>query len=115
MQLSDTAGALADAEMHHRLTGARLFVVTAGFVAAIRGDTAETRRALERVRREAPEDWAAQATLLVALNRRDQAIRLLEEMRHLGTSLWTALRDPELDSLRSDARFQRLFDEVRPR
>ena len=113
--LSDTTGALADAEMFLRLTGSRLIVVTRALVAALRGDTAETRRSLEYIQREVPDDFEGQAALLVALHEYEDALSILERARPLGLTLWGVLRDPELDSLRFHPRFQRLFEETRPR
>ena len=113
--LADTTGALADAEMFLRLTGSRMIVVTRALVAALRGDTAETRRSLEYIRREVSDDFEGQAALLVALHEYDDALTVLERARPLGLTLWGVLRDPELDSLRFHPRFQRLFEETRPR
>src|SRR5207245_6918173 len=114
MLLGDTAGARADAEAYLRLTGNRLIEVINARIAAARGDAAEARRALDQLRRDAQSDWEAHVVILVALHEYADALAILEGVQP-GLELWAILRDPELDSLRSNPRFQRLVEESRPR
>jgi len=114
MLLGDTAGARADAEAYLRLTGNRLIEVINARIAAARGDAAEARRALDQLRRDAQSDWEAHVVILVALHEYADALAILEGVQP-GLELWAILRDPELESLRSNPRFQRLVEESWPR
>lgn len=52
---------------------------------------------------------------LIAVERVEEALALLERVAPVGVLLWDSLRLPEFDPIRSHPRFQRLVEESRPR
>jgi TolB-like protein/Tfp pilus assembly protein PilF len=87
-------------------------------VEARTGDTRDARTRLERLLRERPtpdlEEGQYIIVALDALGQRDRALGVLERLRPRGVQLWSNLRYPEFDPLRSNPRFQRVLDESRP-
>jgi len=87
-------------------------------VEARTGDTVDARNRLERLLRERPAPDLEQGQYIVvaldALGQRDRALGVLERLRPRGVQLWSDLRYPEFDRLRSNPRFQRVLDESRP-
>src|SRR5207245_8957063 len=80
--------------------------------------TRDARNRLERLVRERPppdqEEGQYVIGALDALGQRDRALGVLERLRPRGVQLWSNLRYPEFDPLRSNPRFQRVLDESRP-
>jgi TolB-like protein/Tfp pilus assembly protein PilF len=124
LMLGDAAGAKADAEMALRQADAdsALGLALLAMAHAGMGDTS-TARALLGHLRFAPSDttWEANleehllpAVALLSIGDREPALRYLEHIRVRGARLWSGLRAPDFDSLRSDPRFQRLVEESRP-
>jgi TolB-like protein/Tfp pilus assembly protein PilF len=120
---SDLPGARADAEAAIRLGAGDSFRGPAALalVHAGQGDTATARQGIERMlaNRASPDYMTVDEGLwigmaLVAVGERGRAIDLLEQVRPRGAELWHHLQWPELDPIRSDARFQRLVVETRP-
>jgi len=87
-------------------------------VEARTGDTLDARTRLERLLRERPtpdlEEGQYVIVALDALGQRDRALGVLEQLHPRGVQLWSNLRYPEFDPLRSNPRFQRVLDESRP-
>jgi TolB-like protein/DNA-binding SARP family transcriptional activator/cytochrome c-type biogenesis protein CcmH/NrfG len=87
-------------------------------VEARTGDTLDARTRLDRLLRERPnpsvEDGQWMIVALDALGQRDRALGVLERLRPRGVQLWSNLRYPEFDPLRSNPRFRRILDESRP-
>jgi hypothetical protein len=122
--LGDLAGARADAEMALRTGGpdSSLGEALLAIVNVRSGDTATARARLNRIFRASLDTtWEAlleeqllPVVALVTLGDREEALSLLERVRPQGARLWSGLRAPEFDDLRSDPRFQRLVEESRP-
>ena len=87
-------------------------------VEARTGDTLDARTRLERLLRERPtpdlEEGQYVIVALDALGQRDRALGVLEQLHPRGVQLWSNLRYPEFDPLRSNPRFQRVVAESRP-
>lgn len=122
--VGDLIGARADAEMARRTGGGDSTIANAllAIVDAQSGDSATARALVDRVLRALPDSaWAAlleeqtiPVVALVKLGDQNGALALLERIRPRGARLWSALRAPDLDPLRSDPRFRRLVEESRP-
>jgi len=125
LEAADTAGARADLAETLRLTpadGPLDADALAAAVFAALGDSAAARRHAARVVASADAEaptryqrawYAAQA--LVAIGERERAVEMLSRATADGINLWWIAHDPYLRPLRSDPRFQRMIDEVRPR
>ncbi len=122
-RLGSPAEARADAETAARLRAG--FRVPAEAVLALvelqAADTPAARTRIERLEREirsaghatiTDAAWVGRA--LVALGEPDRALDLLERVRPRGARLWFYLRAPELDAIRSTARFGKLVGESAP-
>ncbi len=124
VMLGDLAGAHADAEMALRTGGpdSSLGVALLAIVNVRSGDTATARARLSRMFRASPDTvWEAlleerllPVVAFVTLGDREEALNLLEHVRPRGARLWSGLRAPEFDSMRTEPRFQRLVEESRP-
>lgn len=125
--------ALTDEILGRDTPQARWYV--AWLVAAARGDSARLKQELADVRADTSRDqrrYLLIATYATALGQRDVALSALEAARALpeeppatrcsatalcsaNLDLWRALQTQELRPLRSEPRFQRLWNETRPR
>jgi TolB-like protein/Tfp pilus assembly protein PilF len=124
VMLGDLIGARADAEMTLRMAGGDSTVGNAllAMVSVLSGDSAAARALVHRIAQALPDSvWEAlleehttPAVALVMLGDRSGALALLERIRPRGVRLWSALRAPDFDPVRSDPRFQRLVEETRP-
>jgi TolB-like protein len=125
VMLGDLVGARADAEMALRVGAGDSSLGNAllAMVSVQSGDTVAARALLSRVLQALPDtSWVAlleeeqmmPAVALVKLGDRDGALTLLEHVHPRGARLWSALRAPDLDPLRSEPRFQNLVEESRP-
>jgi tetratricopeptide (TPR) repeat protein/tRNA A-37 threonylcarbamoyl transferase component Bud32 len=88
-------------------------------VLAAEGDTsgarAEAARMLQDIgTRVSPTSARFAAGALLAVGRRDEAIRLIEQARPRGAYLWFYLRSLEFRPLASDPRFARVYQEADP-
>jgi len=90
-------------------------------VAAHAGDSVAARQLMDRAlarfasRSVGPLVGQMLAMGLVAAGRSAEALEALERVEPRGLALWWATQAPELDPLRSEPRFQRLSEEIRPR
>src|SRR5438876_894217 len=122
-RLGSPAEARADAETAARLRAG--FRVPGEAVLALvelqAADTPAARTRIEHLEREirsaghatiTDAAWVGRA--LVALGEPDRALDLLERVRPRGARLWFYLRAPELDAIRSTARFGKLVGESAP-
>ena len=124
LDVRDVPGARADLDMVLRLRPSDGVWDTDALqtaVLAAEGDSAAARqRATEIAGRVAGtgaltyQEASSVALALIAVGQRDQAIAVLERAQATGIYLWWVMQDPLMDSLRSDPRFQRLLDSVRP-
>ena len=126
------AGALADFDESLRLEPTGRNDVRALYSIAL-GDTAPARTLLARMRPPADSGrgLADFARLHMALGNRTEALRALEQLRALPPTIvvrcapstpcspslvtWRTLHDALFAPLRGDPRFERLWDETRPR
>ena len=120
--LGDSAGARADATVAARLPSGshlsdRILLV---LVDARSGHVAAARRTLDGLlgRLDASHPSPLQGPLvalaLISVGDRQRGIELLERVEPRGAALWFWLRFPGFDTVRSDARFQRLVEQSRP-
>jgi TolB-like protein/Flp pilus assembly protein TadD len=127
--LGDLAGARFDAEAALRFAppGSRYWSeVVMALVESRAGDTAAARSRLARAAVDpsvfaggeagAPTPRAAYmlAAGFASVGRGDLALEALERARPLAAQLWSYLDAPELDPIRSDARFRRVVEASRP-
>lgn len=117
--LGDLAGVRVDAETAVRLN-ARAIKLALLHVRA--GDTVGARARVERRFRDLPGsgtplDYAEGVKLsigYVALGNPERALQVLERVRPLSAAFGYGLRDPDLDPIRNNPRFQRLVAAARP-
>lgn len=115
----DTAGALADVQVATRLTPGVPTLVGVGVAA--RSDTARAAAMLREILAASDPAYLRTtlyggnyAVALLALGRREEAIGVLERLPLRDYALYAELQNPEFDPLRSDPRFQQLFEQARP-
>ena len=124
VMVGDLIGARADAEMALRTGSGDSTLANAllAMVNAESGDSATARALVNRLLGAHPDSvWVAlleeqtiPVVALVKLGDHNGALALLERIRPRGARLWSALRAPDLDPLRSDPRFQRVAEDSRP-
>jgi TolB-like protein/Tfp pilus assembly protein PilF len=123
LQQGDAEGARSDAEAAIRLGAGDTFRGPAALalVRVRQGDTSAARQSVERMLagRASPDYVTVDEGLwigmtLVALGERDRVLDLLEQVRPRGAELWHHLQWPELDAIRADPRFQRVYQDARP-
>jgi tetratricopeptide (TPR) repeat protein len=88
-------------------------------VLAAEGDTSGARAEAARMLQDigtsvSPTSARFAAGALLAVGRRDEAIRLIEQARPRGAYLWFYLRSLEFRPLASDPRFARVYQEADP-
>ena len=118
LKLGDVAGASADAEAAVRLRppgfvfDSELLPVA---IMAARGDSAGARARAGALAAQFPGDgplsYAVGGNVAIALAQagmKEPALAMLERSRISGINLWWLLRDPMLDPIRAEPRFQRL-------
>ncbi len=123
-ELGDSAGALQDARETVRLSAAnarRWAEAALVQIEARSGELAAARTLLEPLLVAFAggdtvdmRDGYELALALVAAGRQDRALDLLERVRPRGPWLWTYLVFPGFDPIRSQPRFQRIYQETRP-
>ena len=121
LQTGDVTGAQADAEAAQRHTEPAYAETALAIVQARLGDTAAARAriaglAAAGLRRDSlpVEESAFLAGALTAIGDPERALRVLERARPRGAHLFSDMKLPQLQALRSNPRFQGLVTESRP-
>jgi TolB-like protein/tetratricopeptide (TPR) repeat protein len=119
--VTDVTGARADAEAAVRLRSADYPIEAEAALAAAEfrgGDIAAARARLERLSRSlvvvGPQAGYCTAMAFAVTGDGEGALAVLERMVPRGAVLWSIMRDPWFDAIRTDPRFLRLFEESRP-
>lgn len=123
LRAGDVAGARSDAEAALRFSPPGELYYGLAPLAALRardGDTTAARALMVRAtdlfgnRQPGPLVVQMLSFGLVATGQPAAAVDWLERCEPRGAVLWWSMRAPELDAIRADPRFQRLFAESRP-
>ena len=124
IELGDSAGALRDVRDAVRLSAAnarRLAEAVLSQIEAQTGNSTSARARLEallapfaRADTVDVRDGYELALALVATGQQNRALDLLERVRPRGPWLWSYLLSPGFDPIRSQPRFQRVYQDSRP-
>ena len=125
VRLRDLAGAREDGEAVQRLRPRDFSFDSEPLLIALRlaaGDTAEARARADALARQVPATGplAYGSVFGIALGYAlvgdyDHAIASIERGRISGINMWWQMQDPFFGGLRSDPRYRRLLDELKPR
>jgi len=123
LRAGDLAGATADADFAMRYspaTEAYYGLAPRAAVAAYRGDSASARRLMDAAvapfAERAPSPLVTQMLAMgfVASGSNERALAELERGEPRGALLWSSAQFPLFDAIRSNPRFRRLMDDLRP-